>query len=202
MQTASHCIDGAKRLSIRGVTIDDLAGAKFFKSANEAVDLGLISFSTPVFQNVPSIALDAPILLQDVMALGFPDVPGFLPALAAEKALISSRLTATRGAIASVPFEFWARTELLLITARVRGGFSGGPILNEKGDCVGVISRDPVSQSGDRLDEAIHLYDNLGYGTAIPATLVRAFAEDAHWATNQISVEMETKGIKFATFEE
>jgi serine protease Do len=62
-----------------------------------------------------------------IIALGYPDVPGFQPALAAEKAMISSRLTDARGAAASTPFEIWARAELLLVTARVRGGFSAVP---------------------------------------------------------------------------
>ena len=113
------------------------------------------------------------------MALGFPDVPGLLPALAAEKALISSRLTVTRGAVASTPFEIWANAELLLITARVRGGFSGGPILNESGDYVGVIFRDPTHQSWRPFDDAIHRYDDLGYGTAIPATLPQGARKSA-----------------------
>jgi S1-C subfamily serine protease len=202
LQTAAHCIDGAKRLSIRGITAAELASARFFKSANSAIDLGLIHFSALVFERLPALLADEPVLLQDVMAVGFPDVPGFLPELAAEKALISSRLTVSRGAVASTPFEIFARAELLLVTARVRGGFSGGPILNDKGDYVGVVSRDPIHQAGDPLDKAIHLYDNLGYGIAIPATLARAFTTDALRGANELSVQMDMSGTEFAEFDE
>lgn len=105
--------------------------------------------------------------LDEVLTLGYPDVPGFHPTIAAERANISSRLTATRGAVASKPSELWTRSEAFLITARVRGGFSGGPVLDSLGQCIGIISREPASYAAE---PGAHRYDNLGYGTAIPAT--------------------------------
>lgn len=201
LQTAAHCIDGAKRLAIRGVTALALSRARLFRSTNDAVDLGLIWFDLSVFSDTPPIKAGIPILLQDVMALGYPDVPGFQPALAAEKAMISSRLTAVRGSVASAPFEIWAQTELLLITARVRGGFSGGPILNENGDYVGVVARSPTHQVGDHLDDAIHSYDNLGYGTAIPSTVVEAFLHDVSSGTCIVAKNVEMQHTMSCDFE-
>lgn len=136
------------------------------------------------------------------MALGYPDVPGFFPALAAEKAMISSRLTATKGSVASAPFEIFAKSELLLITARVRGGFSGGPILNEAGDYIGLISRDPATQFGDELDAAIHKYDTLGYGTAIPSTLIKEFLEDSRIWRGEVSIPIDMTHTSFMNFAE
>ena len=37
----------------------------YFKSTNAAIDLGLIRFSAPVFQNLPAITPDEPVLLPD-----------------------------------------------------------------------------------------------------------------------------------------
>lgn len=76
-----------------------------------------------------------------------------------------------RGSVASLPTELWSNTELFLITARVRGGFSGGPILDRTGQAVGVVSREPAAELTDIPDA--HRYDNAGYGTAIPASSIR-----------------------------
>ncbi len=50
----------------------------------------------------------------------------------------------------------------MLITAKIRGGNSGGPIVNEEGSVVGVSCQIP-NYEGDIGD-----YDDLGYGIVIP----------------------------------
>ena len=170
--TAAHCIVGAKTVAIKGVTMAQLQLASVYVSANNAVDLAVVQFSNPVFAGCFPIDLGLGNVLDDVMVLGYPNVPGFHPTLAAEKALISSRFTAVRGTVASSADEIFARAPLFLITARVRGGFSGGPVLNSQGLCVGVVSREPASQSTGGQGNGHQLYDNLGYGTAIPAVLL------------------------------
>jgi serine protease Do len=89
-----------------------------------------------------------------------------------------------------------------LITARVRGGFSGGPILDENGEYVGEISRDPTYQASDHLDEAFHKYDNLGYGIAIPAPIASAFLKDAREGAGTVAVPMHTSATAFQDFVE
>lgn len=170
--TAAHCILEAKTVAIRDVGPALLQQASVYVSANKAIDLAVVRLSEPVFASCFPISLGHGNVLDDVMALGYPDVPGFHPTLAAEKAMISSRFTAVRGAVASAAEEIFARSPLFLITARVRGGFSGGPVLNSYGACVGVVSREPASQSSNEPRSGYHLYDNLGYGTAIPTALL------------------------------
>ena len=128
--------------------------------------------------------------------------------MAAEKATISSalttssRLTASLGAVSSTPFEMFARSELLLITARVKGGFSGGPILDETGYCVGVISRTPEHERRihDAADDLAHRYDDLGYGTAIPAHLVLQFLSDIDQGGAVFSQPMDMHCTDFEEF--
>lgn len=170
--TAAHCIVGAQAVAIRGVAPAQLQRASVYVSANEAIDLAVLRLSDPVFGSCFPIGLGHGDVLDDVMVLGYPNVPGFHSTLAAEKAMISSRFTAVRGAVASSTEEIFARSPLFLITARVRGGFSGGPVLNSHGACVGVVSREPASQSSSGPGSGHHLYDNLGYGTAIPTALL------------------------------
>ena len=47
----------------------------------------------------------------------------------------------------------------MLVTARIRGGNSGGPIIDSNGAVVGVAFSEPMSK-GD--------YDEMGYGIAYP----------------------------------
>jgi serine protease Do len=115
--------------------------------------------------------------------------------------VISARLTATRGAVASTPTEIWANAELLLITARVRGGFSGGPVLDEAGRYIGVVAREAAHHASDKLDEALHRYDDLGYGTAIPSGLVSAFIDGAERGTG-LSVPVDLSGTELSDFDE
>lgn len=136
------------------------------------------------------------------MAIGYPDIAGFVPTLAAEKAAISSRLTATRGTVASNPFEIFAKTELLLITARVRGGFSGGPVLDNRGNYVGVVSRDSAHQHGDSLDSAIHQYDNLGYGTVVPTDAIVPFIDELGSVDGRLARSLDMSGTDFDSFAE
>jgi len=198
--TAAHCIGGAKCLAIRGVSKEMLSQATYFRSKKEAVDLALVLLPGPIFADRPHLEMSQPVILQDVMALGYPNVPGFQTEVAAEKAMISNRLTAVRGAIASSPFEIFAGAELLLITARVRGGFSGGPILNDKGDYVGVVSRTPSHETDTSWKKASQQYDNLGYGTAIPSELVRLFLEDIDRGAGTHATRMTMSRIEFRNF--
>ena len=104
--------------------------------------------------------------MQDVLALGYPKIPVFTDFLTAEKATISSkaevRLTPTKGTITAFGNNYMAKTELMLITAKIRGGNSGGPVINEEGAVVGISCQIP-NYEGD-----IGEYDDLGYGIVTP----------------------------------
>jgi serine protease Do len=198
--TASHCVTGASSLAIRDVERDALASARFYVSKSDAIDLAQIEFPGRPFEGKPPIYPEEPAILDEVMALGYPDVSGFIPALAAEKAAISAHLSAVRGTVASTPLEIWAREALLLITARVRGGFSGGPVLNEKGQYVGIVSRGAHNEVSDNAASAVHQYDNLGYGTVIPEPVIRSFLEDIGNRRLELATRLDTAHVSFSNF--
>jgi len=194
--TAKHCLVGAKGLSIRGVANEQFLTAQVRVHSNDALDLAAIHFSDRVLPGVKPITLGIGRVLDEVLVLGYPNVPGFTELLAAEKAAISTRLTVTKGAIASEATELFAKTSLFLITARVRGGFSGGPVLNATGAAVGLVSREPFAKA-DHSTDLYAQYDNLGYGVAIPSEAIIEFLTACSDDNRDIAMPLDVSTIDY-----
>lgn len=161
--TARHCIEDPKTLSIKGYSVEELVNSKIYVSDNPNLDIAFIDVGRK--EEISALADDGKVL-QDVLTLGYPKIPTFTDFLTAEKATISSkadvRLTPTKGSITAFGTDYFAKTELMLITAKICGGNSGGPVINEEGSVVGISCRIP-NYEGDIGD-----YDNLGYGIVVP----------------------------------
>ena len=72
------------------------------------------------------------------------------------------RFTPTRGSIAAIGEIFFPRNlpKMLLVTAKISGGNSGGPVINDEGYVVGVSTNIPAGEGGSD--------DHVGYGIAYP----------------------------------
>ncbi|MBQ8760917.1 MAG: trypsin-like peptidase domain-containing protein, partial [Bacteroidales bacterium] len=126
---------------------------------NPAIDIAYIYTGEP-----SEVYRDTPEVLDDVLVMGYPRVALFLNFLTAEMATISTmvkaRMTPSRGSIAATAKTIWTgEQDLLLITAKIKGGNSGGPIINNRGCVVGVAFADPSAKG---------LYDEIGYGVGMP----------------------------------
>jgi serine protease Do len=69
------------------------------------------------------------------------------------------------------------------MSARVKGGSSGGPVINRGGKVVGIVSASPSSDS-----EQI---DKLGFGLAIPSDLIEQFLSN-------LRLDSEVQDVKFS----
>jgi serine protease Do len=159
--TAKHCLEGAKTISIRGISVEILEKCNFLVSENDLMDLAVATL--PVSLGSTISYYDQPSVLDRVITLGYPKIPGYHNFLTVENATVSARYTATTGAIAAMATDFWIKEKLVLITARIKGGNSGGPLIRHDGCLVGVSVNLPVGE-GD--------YDDLGYGVAIPSQFI------------------------------
>ena len=155
--TAKHCVD-VEQVFIRGYSADLLNQCQVFVSNNRNVDLAYINLNEPS----PFLSDDAKVL-DEVLVMGYPKIPMFFDFCAGERAVVSS--VPTKGAIASIAEQYITKDvgPLMLVTARIRGGNSGGPIINEDGAVVGVAFSEPQSE-GD--------YDEMGYGIAYPIAVL------------------------------
>lgn len=159
--TAKHCMTDGKPIAIRGYSKEQLQQCPVFMSKNPEIDLAFIQTGEPFIYNEGE-----PHVLDNVMVMGYPKVPFFLEFCTAEKANISAmadlRMTATLGTLAAEGEIYYPKglPKLLLVTAKMKGGNSGGPVINEEGYVIGIATGVP---DGEGFSD-----DHVGYGMAYP----------------------------------
>lgn len=158
--SARHCLESAKKVAIQGIDAELLQRANFTVHENDLMDL--IYIEIPELELLPPFSGNAGIL-DEVITLGYPKIAGYHNFLSTEKATVSSRFTSTVGEIAASAEDIWIKESLFLITAKIQGGNSGGPVINKEGRIVG------VSVNMSKGDGS---YDDLGYGTVIPMSFI------------------------------
>ncbi len=175
--TAKHCLT-AEEVSIQGYTADQLKQCPVIISRDdEYMDMAYIELGeqSPIFHDEANV-------LDEVLAMGYPKIPMFNEFCTAERASVSS--IATKGAVASLANQYMTPSveRLMLITARIRGGNSGGPIINEDGAVVGVAFAEPFFNGN---------YDDMGYGIAYPISVYFQMLEKC--ATMKVNFVDEVK---------
>ncbi len=106
-----------------------------------------------------------PEILDPILTMGFPPIQGFTEAVqVAETATISANQTSTIGQIAGHGIHYQGgMKDHFLVSARVKGGNSGGPVINRIGQVVGMIIESLLNN-----DSA----DLLGYGVALSSAVI------------------------------
>jgi S1-C subfamily serine protease len=170
--TAKHCLIGAKSISIKGYSKAELTGKMIYVHENPNIDIAYVHVGR---SNYSEVFIEDAEVMQEVLTMGYPKIPQFTDFLTAELACVSSiaegRITPTKGSVAAIAESYMARIELILITAKIRGGNSGGPVINGKGSIVGIACANPIYEDcGD--------YDDLGYGIVVPIKYLNEIFKD------------------------
>lgn len=159
--TAAHCLPEGER-----VRIEKWDAAKFpikdikmlarsgtanpFKTERGLIDLAIIEFESDPFPNSPKFRLWGADILDECLVMGYPSIPGL------DIGLIPSAGRVVR------EFPVYLRSQnMMLVDARVKGGNSGGPVLNKYGKVMGVIT------NGESEDEFMR--EKMGFAIATPA---------------------------------
>lgn len=153
--TAYHCLENQDYAQIPNISADILNKSQILTSPE--IDLLLIIPPREDYNFDDYIEVGIGEIIDEIMVMGYPNHAGF-----------EKFLTATTGQIAARKDSYLCKYELLLLTEKIKGGNSGGPVLNNKGQIVGIVTEVP-DPDGD--------YDKFGYGLAIPSEYIKNMTE-------------------------
>jgi serine protease Do len=173
MLTAKHVINHPYLIEITNGAGEIAEVQDVLISSNDSIDLAIIRFSNSVFEGLPCFQLRIGKLLEDVMTIGYPPIPGFDAIQIYEKSSINNSYKFSKGQIVGGDTSYLDGVNYLIINAKVKGGNSGSPVINNAGTVVGAV----VQVCHDSQD--MSKLDSLGYGVVTPASEIdKLFGED------------------------
>ena len=142
--TNEHVIRGARTATVRLSTGGTRTGTVL--GQDEIRDLAVLTICCDrSWKALPTLSTNTVQLGSDVVALGFPSFR------------VGSALSVTTGVVSSYGFQDKRRAWVIQTDAALNPGNSGGPLLNEQGQVIGVIS--------SRIDPI--LGENIGFAIAM-----------------------------------
>lgn len=178
--TALHCIQNMQEVCIDGWNAAHAPLTHIWTFRDERIasssegdkrpDLAILQFADDPFPGIPGFKLQEAQLLDEVLTMGYPHVLGFPPVLIAETAHIAASLKASVGKVVAQEQSYLNGLSYLLISARVKGGNSGGPVIDREGKVLGIVAQ-LSAEAEDRLDI-------LGYGVVTPATTLQRLLDN------------------------
>jgi serine protease Do len=175
--TAAHCVKGIKTIQIPGWKPATHGLNSIYIPTDERIDLAVLTFEADPFPDAPKFKMESFNVLDEVLSMGYPPIPGFENFLVSETGRVAAYLKSTVGQVVTRAESYLDRQDYILISARVKGGNSGGPVVSKTGGVIGVVTAVP----GDNA-----VTDTLGYGIAIPHQTVMNFLEQVQSQTNEV----------------
>ena len=179
--TAAHCILGLKKFKLQyldGTTINiDKIALPAHKDYND-FDLAFLYANEII--NLKPFSLTEPNILDEVLVMGYPPIPGINPILTAETASVNSifntKIKAAVGQVVSPANSYFSDLDFFIINARVKGGNSGGPVINVHGQVIGTVVQIPFDNQGGSQGGR---YDIMGYGVCLPSKYIGELGQNA-----------------------
>ena len=178
--TAAHCVIELERFNLlsggKPIHLKETWLAKDISP--DIYDLAIIVADEEL--SIRPFMLDDSNVLDSVLVMGYPPIPGINPVLISETASISTDVQrlmtkSVTGQVIANSTSYMSSLDYFIINARVKGGNSGGPVINEYGKVIGTVFELPFdSQGGSQTGR----YDIMGFGVCLPAKYIRQLYED------------------------
>lgn len=161
MVTAAHCLPEHSTVTIEGwksgdhpikkiTTFGRTDSKRPFFTCRGLEDLAIIEFESDPFPKSHKFALWGAGILDDCLVMGYPNIAGFdFPQIAGTGQVVSEHDSYAR------------KQKMMFVDVRVKGGNSGGPVINRFGRVIGVITNSEAAGEAD--------IQELGYALATPA---------------------------------
>lgn len=128
--TARHVIDELPSFVIEGGSGERFEHVDVKRHPNPTIDLAIVLLKHPVSVRSFRIVRTSE-LLEPVLVFGYPPIAR----------AIDSYLVVNRGEISSKPILYPDHQQIIVVSCLLRGGNSGGPVVNRRGQVVGVVSQ-------------------------------------------------------------
>ena len=191
--TARHCIEGKRR-----IVILDPMGQLIIPSTiwipTDGSDLALIEMNYYNYSSIPHFKIENGHVLDEVLTMGYPPIPGFDAVNVSDMSHIGAAIKVSEGRIVAEERTLFEEDSFFLINAKVKGGNSGGPIINNLGYTIGMIVMIPMdSGNQDKLD-------HLGYGVGVTGKKLKGFLSDVNRNSDKVSkLPLITSKLGFST---
>ncbi|WP_337044960.1 S1 family peptidase [Emticicia sp. 17c] len=154
-------------------------GDDFDSSLDENIDLALLKVDPASIQDLKAFILEKWKVLDEVLTAGYPPIPGFDAIQFCETATVAG-LISTSGEITGEGNSYIGKQDYFLISARVKGGNSGGPVINRSGKVIGIVA--DIPENNNQMD-------SMGYGIVTPMETILKFLRSVIEETEEVKVK-------------
>ncbi|QBO58392.1 S1 family peptidase [Chryseobacterium salivictor] len=167
--TARHVVENAKLITITNDK-GEFAKIKHISFPNDKnIDIAFILIENFVFSHCKPFNATNAKILENVLTIGYPPIPGFDAFQLYEISSINNSYKFSNGQIIGKENSYLDGIEYLILNAKVKGGNSGSPVINNKGNIVGMVIQIPMdSKDAEKIDK-------LGYGIVTPFSEIRKY---------------------------
>jgi serine protease Do len=145
--TARHVVENKSRVEIKGADGKPITLQSLKVPCSECIDVAVMIVGPDSMDGLPYLRFEPAVVLDEVLSMGYPPIPGFEAFQISDITSINSRLRVAAGRIVAQNESYLQSQEFFLINAKVKGGNSGGPVVNRKGYVVGILVDVPLSSS-------------------------------------------------------
>lgn len=177
--TAKHCIEDKRNIGILDPMGQVVTPTSIWVPSDNT-DLALIEMNYYNFSSCPKFELEYGEVLEEILTMGYPPIPGFDAVQVADLSHIGGSVKVSKGKIIAEERTLWDPEAFYLINARVKGGNSGGPIINNLGFVIGMVVNIPLNPEDQQK------IDHLAYGVALTGRRIINFINDVNCNNDKV----------------